>query len=137
MSFFLSSGAAATLIGKSPTWVPVVLATFTAIITAYAMAGNLDGRIATMAKLHSSWNRLAGDYDRLWNHAYDDDSEETLEDIIARETDASELAVTNAPNNKKLLEQWQQHVFESHQLPTNNSAALHSLRVGDQPKQIS
>jgi hypothetical protein len=134
LSFFLSSGAAATLIAKSPNWVPIVLATITAIITAYAMAVNLDGRIATMSKLHSSWNRLASDYDRLWNHAYDHDSEEILEEIVARERDASELAVTDAPNEKKLLEQWQQHVFESHQLPTSNGAALQSLSVGDQPR---
>src|SRR5579862_4570910 len=74
-SFFLSSGAAATLISKSPAWLPLGLAVATALVNAYAMAVNLDGRIATMAKLHSAWNQIAADYDRLWNHTYDEDAE--------------------------------------------------------------
>jgi hypothetical protein len=116
LSFFLSSGAAATLISKAPDSVPLVLAVATAVITAYAMAVNLDGRIATMAKLHSSWNQIATDYDRLWNHAYDEDAESQLEAIFGRERDSSELAAADAPNKPKLLAQWQQRVFALHQL---------------------
>ena len=115
-SFFFSSGAAATLISKASDWVPLVLAIATAVVTAYAMAVNLDGRIATMAKLHSSWNQIASAYDRLWNHAYDDDAETQLDEIIAREREASELAATDAPNKPELLAQWQQRVFALHQL---------------------
>lgn len=115
-SFFLSSGAAATLISKAPDWVPLILAIATAIITAYAMAVNLDGRIATMAKLHSAWNQIATDYDRLWNHLYDEDAEIQLEEIFGRERESSELAATDAPNKPKLLAQWQQRVFALHRL---------------------
>jgi hypothetical protein len=115
-SFFLSSGAAATLISKAPSWVPLILAITTAILTAYAMAVNLDGRIATMAKLHSSWNQIAADYDRLWNHVYDEEAEIQLEEIFSRERDSSELAATDAPNKPKLLAQWQQRVFALHRL---------------------
>jgi len=132
-SFFLSSGAAATLISKAPGWVPLVLAIATALITAYSMAVNLDGRIATMAKLHSLWSQLATDYDRLWNHTYDDDAEDTLDEVIGRERDASELAATDAPNKKELLEKWQQHVFDSHQLrlnDVNGSSAMLPIAVG-------
>jgi len=53
-SFFLSSGAAASIIGKSPPWVPLTLAITSALSMAYAMAVSLDRRIATMAKLHSA-----------------------------------------------------------------------------------
>jgi hypothetical protein len=115
-SFFLSSGAAATLIAKAKDWLPLILATGTALITAYAMAVNLDGRTATMAKLHLLWNQIAADYDRLWNHAYDEDSESQLEEIFGRERDASELAATDAPDKPKLLAQWQQRVFALHRL---------------------
>src|ERR1700722_15245755 len=89
LSFFLSSGAAATVISKAPNWIPVLLALTTAVMTAYAMAMNLDGKIATMAKLHSSWNQIASDYDRLWNHAYDEEAENFLDQIMGRERDSS------------------------------------------------
>jgi hypothetical protein len=116
LSFFLSSGAAATVIAKTPSWVPVALALSSAAITAYAMAVNLDGLTGTMAKLHSSWSQISGAYDRLWNHAYDEDAESRLDEIIGRESVASELAATDAPNDQKLLGQWQQRVFVLHQL---------------------
>jgi len=116
LSFFLSSGAAATVIAKAPTSVPVLLALGSAAITAYAMAVNLDGLIGTMAKLHSSWNQISTDYDRLWNHAFDEDAEDRLDEIIGRERNASELATTDAPNDQKLLGQWQERVFVSHHL---------------------
>ena len=75
LSFFLSSGAAASLIAKAPGWVPLLLAAVVAAITAYSMAVNLDKSIGTMVKLHCSWNQIASDYDRLWNHSYDEDAE--------------------------------------------------------------
>ena len=121
LSFFFSSGAAATVIAKAPAWVPVLLALASAAITAYSMAVNLDGMIGTMAKLHSSWNQISTDYDRLWNHAYDEDAEDQLNAIIGKERDSSELATTDAPNDQKLLEQWQQRVFVLHRLNDQNA----------------
>jgi len=111
LSFFLSSGAAATVIAKSPTWVPVVLAVVSAAASAYSMAVGLDRKMGTMAKLHSTWNRIATEYDRLWNHAYDEDAESQLDSIIQREKEPSELAATEAPNDQRLLGKWQDHVF--------------------------
>ena len=113
-TFFLSSGAAATLIGKSPTWVPLLLAVVTALLTAYAMAVNLDGKINTMAKLHSSWNLIKNEYSRLWARTYADDAEATLDRIAVMEVEPSELATTDAPNNQKLLGVWQGRVFTQH-----------------------
>ncbi len=115
-SFFLSSGAAATIIAKSPLWVPLVLALVSALATAYAMAVNLDRRIATMAKLHSAWNQIATEYDRLWNHTNDEDAETQLESIMEKEKEPSELATTDAPNDQKLLAQWQDRVFSLYHL---------------------
>jgi hypothetical protein len=54
VSFFFSSGAAATIIAKAPAWVPVLLALTVAAATAYSIGVNLDRRISTMAKLHSA-----------------------------------------------------------------------------------
>jgi hypothetical protein len=79
LTFFLSSGAAATVVGKSPLWVPAVLALLSAAASAYSMAVGLDRKIGTMTKLHSAWSQIATAYDRLWNHAYEDDAETHLD----------------------------------------------------------
>jgi hypothetical protein len=116
LSFFFSSSAAATAVGKSPQLVPVILAIAVAVMNAYAMAVNLDGQIATMVKLHGLWNQIGLDYDRLWNHAYDDDAEERLEKIANNEKEASEIATTNAPNDERLFSKWQDRVFALYHL---------------------
>jgi hypothetical protein len=116
LSFFLSSGAAASILAKGPAWIPLVQALFIAAATAYSMVMNLDGRIATMAKLHATWSEIATLYDRLWNHAADADAEQHLDAIIEREKAPSELAATSAPNNQALLRKWQDHVFAMYQL---------------------
>ncbi|MHB8410350.1 MAG: hypothetical protein ACYDDI_00210 [Candidatus Acidiferrales bacterium] len=116
VSFFLSSGAAATIIAKAPSWVPLTLALIVAAVTAYSMAVNLDGKIGTMVKLHSTWNRIKIDYEQLWNHAYAEDAEDRLDGIIQLEEEPSELATTDAPNDQKLLKKWQDRVFVLHGL---------------------
>src|ERR1700681_682290 len=67
LSFFFASGAAATLIGKAPAFVPIVLSLAVAAMTAYSIAVGLDRKITTMAKLHSAWNRISQEYRRLWS----------------------------------------------------------------------
>jgi hypothetical protein len=115
-SFFLASGAAASVVGKLPEWVPVLLATLSAAATAYSMAVNLDARAQTMTKLHALWSRLAADYERLWNHAYEDGAEQELESVIAREQEPSELAISSARYDPKLLVEWEDQVFKMHRL---------------------
>jgi hypothetical protein len=111
ISFFLSSGAAASIISKAPAWIPLVLALIVAALTAYAMAVNLDGKIATMIKLHSAWSVIATNYDSLWNHTYEDEAEDRLNQIVQSEREPSEIATTDAPNDQKLLGKWQDRVY--------------------------
>ena len=118
LSFFLSSGAAAAVIGKLPLWVPLVLSIVVAAVTAYSMAVNLDGKAWTMAKLHSSWARIAQEYTRLWSHTDDPQAEEQLDKIIDMEREPSEIATTDAPNDQELLGKWQDRVFALHHLTT-------------------
>jgi len=116
ISFFLSSGAAATLIARMPLWVPILLSTVVALSTAYAVAVNLDSKIRAMAKLHYAWNEISNDYRRLWYHHFSDEAEADLADLQRRETDISELATTDAPNDPKRMERWQDQVFKLHHL---------------------
>ncbi len=116
LTFFLSSGAAATIIAKLPLWVPMMLSTAIAIMTAYAVALNLDSKIRTMVKLHCGWHEVAHDYTRLWNHTYSEEAEADFEELVQRELDLSELATTDAPNDPKRLLHWEDQVLKLHRL---------------------
>jgi len=85
VSFFLASGAAATIIGGAPKWVPTTLATIVALATAYSIAVGLDRKITTAVKLHCGWHAVAADCNRLWNHTYEEDAEQSFDDIVKRE----------------------------------------------------
>lgn len=117
ISFFFSSGAAATLVAKvDRPWIPVALSIVVAVATAYSIAIGLDSKIRTMAKLHASWSQIASDYTMLWNHTYEDDAESQLVDLQRRETESSGLAATDAPNDSKRLLRWTDQVFRQHKL---------------------
>ena len=117
VSFFLSSGAAATLAAQMPYWFPLVLSAISAALMAYSMAVNLDRKAAVMAKLHYTWNQLASDYDRLWNHWHEEDAEIRFNELINRSRDASELGTTEAPYDQRLIEKWANHVYAQYASP--------------------
>src|ERR1700676_4385818 len=91
-SFFLSSGAAATMIAKMQKYFPIFPALIVELTAAYSLAVNLDRSIVTMTKLHCQWNQLSADYEHLWNHWQDDDSEVVLSSLLRRAAEASEVA---------------------------------------------
>ena len=116
VSFFLASGAAATLIGKAPAWLPILLSCVTAVLSAYSIARGLDGVTHTMAKFQFSWSELAAGYESLWNTTWSDDALSRLENLISRENELSSQASTEAPNNTARLSYWQDQVFKQHHL---------------------
>jgi hypothetical protein len=117
-TFLLSSAAVATVIAKlSPYWA-MGLALIIAALTAYSLAVALDSKIRTMSKLQSSWGQLSSDYYRLWNRTYADEAEEDFYALNEREHDLSEIAATDAPNDRKRLAHWQEQVFRQHHLST-------------------
>jgi hypothetical protein len=117
IAFVLSSGAAATIVAQLPLWVPTVLALITALITAYMLAVNLDGQIATLGKLHTEWTVLATQYAHLWNHAYEPDAEDEFERLVERELDPSALGLS-APFDESRLLHWQTRVLEMYHVGT-------------------
>jgi hypothetical protein len=117
ISVFLSSGAVITLLGKSPAWVPVTLSIVTAVINAYSSAFGLDSRMRSMAKLYAQNSQLANDYERLWNNVYAEDAGATWDVLVHRDTEVSETATTEAPNDQKRMGRWQDYVFTQHGLP--------------------
>ena len=115
-SFFLASGAAATLIAKAPTWVAALLACLTAMLSAYSIARGLDGATRTMSKLQFGWSELATSYEALWNTTYAEDAGARYAALIARENDLSSQGSTEAPNDPKRIDYWQEQVFRQHHL---------------------
>ncbi len=116
LSFFLASGAAATIVGKFPSWLPVLLACITAALSAYSVARGLDGATRTMAKFHFAWSELAAGYEALWNTTWRDDASARWDGLLAKEIDLSSQASSEAPNNQSRLDHWQQQVFKQHHL---------------------
>ena len=99
------------LIAKLPGYVPLVLAVIVAVATAYSLAVNLDRGIGSMTKLHCQWNQLSADYEHLWNHWQDDDSERSLlSELSRRAAEASEAAI-EMPYNPDDLDKWQKVVY--------------------------
>src|SRR3954452_9983603 len=116
MSFFLSSAAAATIVAKSPSIIPIILSALTALATAYSIAVGLDKKATTMAKLYSTWSQIESDCRTLWSHWYEDDAGNAFNDIMSRVRQASELAITDAPYHKDLVKKWQTYVHQEHGL---------------------
>jgi hypothetical protein len=110
ISFFLSSGAAATLVAKTPSWVPLLLSSVVALATAYSISIGLDRYIQTLSNLHSEWNQLYTDYEHLWNHWSDDDADSTLATLLKKARDASEIA-TGMPYDEGLIKKWSETVY--------------------------
>jgi len=116
ISFFLSSGVVVTLLAKLPNTVAIAASLMVAVLSAYSIAVGLDRKVGAMAELHSEWQQIATDYKRLWNHAYEDDSESFLEEIIKREREPSKLAATEATNDEKLMGKWESYVLASYRV---------------------
>lgn len=116
LSFFLASSAAATIVAKSPAWLPILLSCMTALLSAYSVARGLDGATRTMSKFQFVWSELAAGYEALWNTTWEDDASARFAVLIARENDLSSQASTEAPNNQARLDYWQQQVFKQHHL---------------------
>ncbi len=117
ISFFLSLGAAATLLGGyTNDAVAIACSLIVAGLNAYLFAFNLDSKIQSLSKLHAGWNQLADEYADLWNHTYAADARGHFESLIRQERELSAIAATDAPNDQKRMGRWQQHVFQLHRL---------------------
>ncbi len=117
LSFFLSSGAAATLAAETARMVPLLMSIASAILMAYSIAVSLERAVENMTKLHCVWSQIQDDYEQLWNHWYADDAENVLREILKRSREASEIAA-QAPYNEKLIEKWTTFVYQRYQPTT-------------------
>ncbi|SRR5260221_2806636 len=114
ISFFLSSGAAATLIAKLPSYIPVALSIIVAILAAYSIAINLDKRVVALSKLHTQWSQLSSGYERLWNHQSDENAAQNYQELLEGGKKASESCLDLVPDGKSMrnrMKKWEDFVF--------------------------
>ena len=115
-TFFLSSGAAVSILSNLPPGWAAAMAAIVAATTACSVAFNLEKTAAAMADLHSSWNYLANDYDRLWHQSRDEAAGETFDRLIARGAELSKKAIAEAPQHDvPLMGKWAQRVYSQHE----------------------
>jgi hypothetical protein len=116
LTLFFSSGAAASIlanISENFAWIRPVLAISTAAISLYSVVMQNQKFAVDASDLHSRWNRLANDYQRLWDGMYSEDAVSRLDALLAREEELSK-AGTTFPNRERLMEKWETHVIAHH-----------------------
>ena len=111
VTFFSSSAAVATIVAKLHPAIPGCLSVIGALLAAYSIAMGLDKRAETLMKLHHQWNALYAEYFRLWNHWNEGEAEKTLEALIVKAMEASDLGTVEDPKDGKRLEAWTKKVF--------------------------
>ncbi len=119
ITFFLSTGAAATLIAELPSLISIIQAVIATAVTAYSIAFGLDRKVVAVSQLHSQWMNIASDYEHLYYHWSVPEAGELLNDIQQRGKQASETAAMNAPYIPKLTDHWSDHVYSRYsKVPT-------------------
>ncbi len=112
LSFFLSSGAALSAFGSLVGgWLPGILGSMVAILTAYSIAANLDQKTAVCLKLHQGWNQLHNEYSRVRQHWFEDSAERDFESLLRRAGEFSGEASVSTPWNPKLMAHWEKAVY--------------------------
>ena len=110
-SFVLASGTAVVAFGKIlPLWTLGFPGLIVAVLTGYSIGFGLDEKVSAIAKLHSSWNRLADDYERLWNHWKEPGAEKALAELRRQARELSEAGL-KAPYKPNRMKHWANHVY--------------------------
>lgn len=115
-TLLFSSGAVATTLGALPTeiaWAKFVLPLGAAALSLYSLVQQNQKRSTDAADLHFRWNKLARNYERLWENVYGDEAESILNSLSDRAAELSKSS-TAFPNGEKALLKWQMHVENHH-----------------------
>ncbi|MDQ6699199.1 MAG: hypothetical protein M3Z36_03320 [Acidobacteriota bacterium] len=62
------------------------------------------------ADLHARWNRLAKEFESIWENVYADDAPEHLNALDDRATDLSKAAAAGIKYDERSLLRWEEHV---------------------------
>ena len=113
LTLFFSSGAFASFVFKELPpgleWVRPLLALLTAALSAYSLVAQNQKLAVDSVDLHARWNKLAREYENLWDEMYASDALERLQKL---EEGGVELSKSGASfgYDKKAMLKWQLHV---------------------------
>ncbi len=117
-AMFFSSGAVVAFLAKLPsefTWVAPTLALVTAALTGYSLVAHHQGHAVVSSDLHFRWNRLASDYEALWDDMYAPEAPARLATLTERGGELSKVATAaGLPYQERRLLKWQSLVERHH-----------------------
>jgi len=112
-TLFFSGGTVFAVTANLPAkygWLKPALALITTALSLLSVVMQNPKKTAECADLHFKWNRLATEYQALWNNVYSDDAEPKFEGLVEKEAELSKASLT-IPNKRRLVEKWEQHVL--------------------------
>jgi hypothetical protein len=113
LTLFFSAGTFTVVVGNLPTdygWLKPTLALIATALSLLSVVMQNPKKSADCADLHLRWNRLAAEYQALWNNVYTDDAESKFASLLEREAELSKASM-GIPNKPKIVEKWEQHVL--------------------------
>lgn len=112
----LSSGAVLAAVGKMPE-LAVILPLGIAVLSIYGVVTQNLKRAIESADLHFRWNRIACDYQRIWDRQTEDDPGvlDRLQAIAERSSEASKAGTVFSYDEKRMA-RWQDLVVRNHGL---------------------
>ena len=95
-------------------WVKPALAAVTAALSGWWLVAQNQKHSTDCSDLSFRWNKLALEYQGLWDDMYSPDALARLRSLAERGLELSKTA--NAfPNKKELMERWQDRVVRHHE----------------------
>ena len=113
---FSSSAALAIVTDWSPQgfeWIKAALALLTAAVSFLSLVQQNQKSAMECSDLHFRWNRLACEYEALWDDMYTEDAELKLKALGEKEAELSKSS-TAFPYRERVMLKWQNHVERHH-----------------------
>ncbi len=114
-TLFSSAGCIASAVGRLPelyAWVPVVLSIVVGVLGILRVSLQFYKRSVDCSELALKWQKVARDYERLWENIYRNDAEDILERVDLQADELAKPGIATGKPNQKRLEHWWNYVIE-------------------------
>ena len=118
-TLIFSSGAALAIVTDwiplGFEWIKAALALLTAAVSFLSLVQQNQKSATDCSDLHFRWNRLASEYEALWDDMYADDAELKLKMLTEKTAELSKSS-TAFPYRERVMLKWQDYVQRHHGL---------------------
>ena len=115
LTLLSTSGAAFSLVTDwvppSFGWIKPALAFFAAGLSLLNVTFQNQKRSVECSELQFRWNRLASDYEALWNNMYGDEAHSTLAKLKEKSAELSKSSMV-VPYSERVMSKWENYVIE-------------------------